>query len=357
MDDLDAIVRSEAGLQDLLENIDDLVVFATLEGRLIYVNRAWREKLGYTEGEVAGVSSYQIIHPSHEEDVRATNARLMSDEGLVRVERTLVAKDGRQIPVDGSLSCRFKEGKPWYVRAIFHDITERKRAEKMKDDLVSMASHELRNPLMAIRTALHLLNEELSPTKLERPIQVVGLAMRNCDRMVDLIKSYLDLANLEAGADLKESDLDVSEFIERVVELIQPLGLHAGITIAHEPVAGLRVRGDEDRLAQVLTNLVSNAVKFSKPGGTVRVWAEPSGGRVRIGISDEGDGIPESFRAKIFGKFAQAEGHARGGSGLGLAISKMIVEKHGGSIGFDSEVGKGTTFYFDLPRLLPPSTI
>ena len=351
MDELESIVKSEAGLRDLLESVDDLVAFATLEGRHIYVNRAWREKLGYSEDEVAKITSYQIIHPSHQDDVKETNARLMSGEGLVRVERILVAKDGRHFPVDGSLSCRFKDGKPWYVRAIFHDISERKHAEKMKDDLVSMASHELRNPLMAIRTALHLLNEEIAPTKLERPIQVVGLAMRNCDRMVDLIKAYLDLANLEAGAPLKERDVDVSEFIEGVVELIQPLGLHAGIEIRHEGAFGLRVKGDEDRLAQVLTNLVSNAVKFSKPGGTVRVWAAARDGSARIGVTDTGDGIPMEFRSKIFGKFAQAEGHARGGSGLGLAISKAIIEKHDGEIGFESEVGKGTTFYFDLRRV------
>ncbi|MBI5200739.1 MAG: PAS domain-containing sensor histidine kinase [Elusimicrobia bacterium] len=350
MDELESIVRSEAGLHDLLESIDDLVAFATLEGRLIYVNRAWREKLGYSESELQKITSYQIIHPSHQDDVKATNARLMSGEGIVRVERILVAKDGRHFPVEGSLSCRFKSGKPWYVRAIFHDITERKHAEKMKDDLVSMASHELRNPLMAIRTALHLLHEEISPTKLERPIQVVGLAMRNCDRMVDLIKAYLDLANLEAGAPLKERDLDVNEFIERVVELIQPIGIHAGIEIRHEGAFGLRVRGDEDRLAQVLTNLISNAVKFSKTGGMVRVWAVGRADRVRVGVTDSGDGIPLEFRSKIFGKFAQAEGHARGGSGLGLAISKAIVEKHGGEIGFDSEVGKGTTFHFELKR-------
>ncbi|MBI4346271.1 MAG: PAS domain-containing sensor histidine kinase [Elusimicrobia bacterium] len=351
MDELEAIVKSEAGLRDLLESIDDLVAFATLEGRLLYVNRAWREKLGYTEGEVAGLSSYDIIHPSQQSEVEATNAKLMASEQVVRVERLLVAKDGRQIPVDGSLSCRFKDGKPWYVRAIFHDITARKAAERMKDDLVSMASHELRNPLMAIRTALHLLNEELVPTKLERPVQVVGLAMRNCDRMVDLIKAYLDLANLEAGARLKESEVDVSGFIDRIVELNQPLGLHAGVDIRHESTPGAKVLGDEDRLAQVLTNLLSNAIKFSKPGGSVQVRSEFRDGHVRVTVSDQGDGIPESFRAKIFGKFAQAEGHARGGSGLGLAISKAIVEKHGGRIGFETALGQGTTFYFELPKL------
>lgn len=349
MDELEATVRSEAGLSDLLEHIDDLVAVATLEGRLIYVNRAWREKLGYSQDEVAGLSSYRIIDPVHEEDVRATNARLMAGEDVLRVERTLVAKDGRRYQVEGSLSCRFKDGKPWYVRAIFHDITARKQAERVKDELVSMASHELRNPLMAIRTSLVLLHEELPPSLPPRTQQIVDLATRNCDRMVELIKVYLDLARIEAGAAFDKQEVEVEDFIAGIVELNRPLGVHNGITIQHEARAGTRVIGDEDRLAQVLTNLLSNAVKFSKPGGSVRVWAEPKGGDVRVSVADQGDGIPEHFRGKIFGKFAQAEGHARGGSGLGLAISRTIVEKHGGRIGFETETGKGTTFYFELP--------
>jgi len=352
MDELDTIVRSEAGLRDLLESIDDLVCLATLEGRIIFVNRAWREKLGYTEEEIAAVDSYRMIHPHHKEDIKATNARLMAGEEILHVERTMVAKQGQEYEVEGSLSCRFKDGKPWYVRAIFHDITARKQAERMKDELISMASHELRNPLMAIRTSLQLLEEELSPKDpAGRPAQIVGLGIRNSDRMLDLINAYLDLAKMEAGSAFAEKELDVAAFVGRVIELNRPLGLRAGIEIREEhPAAGSRITGDEDRLAQVLTNLVSNAIKFSKPGGAVTVRSEPRDASVRVSVSDAGDGIPPEFRSKIFGKFAQAEGHKRGGSGLGLAISRTIVEKHGGRIGFDTELGKGTTFYFELPR-------
>lgn len=350
MDALEAIVRSEAGLLDLLETIDDLVALATLEGRLIYVNRAWRRMLGYSEDELSGISSYQIIHPRHQKDVEATNARLMAGEDLVRVERTLVAKDGRQFQVEGSISCRFKDGKPWYVRAIFHDITARKQAERMKDELISMASHELRNPLMAIRTSLQLLQEEL-PKDGSRPAQIVDLAVRNSDRMVDLVNAYLDLAKIEAGAPFTKRELDVGAFVAGVIELNEPLGVRAGVAIRREAGEAARVMGDEDRLTQVLTNLLSNAVKFSPKGGVVTVSIASRDGLVRVAVADRGDGIPEQFRAKIFGKFAQAEGHARGGSGLGLAISKTIVEQHGGTIGFQTETGHGTTFYFDLPRL------
>ncbi|MCX5787656.1 MAG: PAS domain-containing sensor histidine kinase [Elusimicrobia bacterium] len=352
MDELDTIVTSGTGLRDLLESIDDLVCLATLEGRILYVNRAWREKLGYSKEEIGAVNSYQMIHPHHKEDIQKTNARMMAGEELLHVERTMVSKTGQQYEVEGSLSCRFKDGKPWYVRAIFRDITARKQVERMKDELISMASHELRNPLMAIRTSLQLLQEEMSPADPKgRPAQIVELGLRNSDRMLDLINAYLDLAKIEAGAAFAQKEVDVAAFIAHVVELIRPLGLRSGIEIREEHAArGARVSGDEDRLAQVLTNLVSNAMKFSKPGGAVTVRSEQKEGAVRVSVVDQGSGIPEEFRHKIFGKFAQAEGHRRGGSGLGLAISKTIIEKHGGRIAFDSETGKGTTFYFELPR-------
>lgn len=338
-------------LEDLLENIDDLVALATIEGRMLYVNRAFRERLGYSEGEIEGMSSYQVIHPMHEGDVRAANAKLLAGEPLHNVERTLVAKDGRQFQVEGSISCRFKDGKPYYVRAIFHDITERKKTERMKDELIAIANHEMRSPLMAILTSLQLLREDLAsaPDKVRR---VFDLAVRNSERLLNLVNAYLDLAKLEAGgAPFRLETLEVSPWAERVLEINRPLGERAGVSLELvQGVPGARVEADADRLGQVLTNLLSNAIKFSKSGSAVRVSLARRGGRLRVSVSDEGPGIPEDFRGKIFGKFAQAEGQAKGGSGLGLAISQAIIERLGGTLGFETSLGRGTTFFFELPE-------
>ncbi|MDE2291962.1 MAG: PAS domain S-box protein [Elusimicrobia bacterium] len=351
--DLDGILTDGSALRDLLESIDDLVCLATIEGRILYVNRAWRQKLGFSEQEAAAASSYQMIHPLDMEDVARTNARLRAGEELLHVERRLVAKDGGEYEVEGSLSCRFKDGRPWYVRAIFRDVTARKQAERMKDELISMASHELRNPLMAIHTSMQIAQDHIQSVAPEsRTARLLDLGLRNADRMLDLINVYLDLAGIEAGAAFASTEVDAAAFAARVVELNRPLGLGAGVELRVEDAAGgARVLGDEARLAQVLTNLVSNAVKFSPPGGTVTVRVERGDGTARVSVIDRGSGIPTAFRGKVFGKFAQAEGRKRGGSGLGLAISKSIVERHGGRIGFETETGKGTTFFFELPRV------
>lgn len=351
MASLEDIGPNEARLEDLLENIDDLVALATLEGRILYVNRAWRERLGYAKGEIEALSSYRIIHSKHDADVQAANERLLRGETLHHVERILVAKDGRELEVEGSLNCRFKDGKPYYVRAIFHDVSERRRLERMKDELIAIASHEMRNPLMAILNSLEVLQDELPPGE-SRGRRMADAALRSSKRLLDIINAYLDLAKVESGGvpfDLRE--IEVMPWVQRVLEINRPLGLRDGIALELESgPAGATVLADEDRLTQALTNLLSNAVKFSKPGGSVRVSVSLAEGRVRVAVKDTGPGIPEAFRQKVFGKFEQAHGHAKGGSGLGLAISKTIIERMAGTIGFKTEDGKGTTFFFDLPR-------
>lgn len=338
-------------LEDLLESIDDMVALATLEGRLLYVNRAWRETLGYAPEELDSISAYDVLHPEHRQEVQATNEKLLAGEAARGVRRTLIAKDGRSFRVEGSISLRFEDGRPSYVRAIFRDITEREKAEQMKDELLSIANHEMRSPLMAILTSLDLLRQDLKDLP-ERTQRFLDLASGNSQRLLDLVNGYLDLDKLAAGGSpLSVRPLDLGALVERALELNRPLGERSGVTLSQvRREADLIVDGDPDRLVQVVTNLVSNAVKFSKPGGRVRVSVERRAGRARVAVADEGDGVPEDVRGKIFGKFQQAAVHRRKGTGLGLAISKTIVEQLGGTIGFETETGKGTTFWFELPE-------
>ncbi|MDE2142285.1 MAG: PAS domain S-box protein [Elusimicrobia bacterium] len=349
----DLIGRNEASLEDLLENIDDIVVLATLDGgRILYANRAWREKLGYDEADIARMNAHDILHPQHRAEVKANDAKLLAGETLRNVERTFVAKDGRLLHVDGCVSFRFKDGKPWYARAIFHDITERKRAEALRGELLDIANHEMRSPLMVILMSLELIERDAAALP-EQARKMARTALSNSQRMLHLVNSYLDISKLESGgAPMKRKPLDLSALIERALESNRPLGARGGVTLEPGELASdARVDGDAERLMQVLTNLISNAVKFSKSGNAVVVSLSRRGDRWRVGVTDRGPGIPADFRPHVFGKFAQAEGHLKGGSGLGLAISKAIVERHGGAIGFDTSDGAGTTFHFDLPAL------
>jgi len=209
----------------------------------------------------------------------------------------------------------------------------------------------MRSPLMAIMMSLELVEHDAGALT-ESGRRMVRTALNNSQRMLDLVNAYLDMSKLEAGgAPLRPTPLELSALVERALEANRPLGARAGVAFETDALTPARVNADGERLMQVLTNLLSNAVKFSKSGDIVRVSVTRSGGRVRVGVADRGPGIPAEFRPRIFGKFAQADGHAKGGTGLGLAISKAIVEKHGGTVGFETADGAGTTFFFELPEL------
>ena len=248
-------------------------------------------------------------------------------------------------------------GSRTFVNAVFRNVTARKAIERLKDEFVSTVNHELRTPVTSILGSLKLVQGGVGGSVPEAAGQLVDIALHNGERLLSLVNELLDLARLEAGA--LEDDhvpLDLGAVVARAVEANRGFGARFGVTLALALEAhDVRVRGHAGRLEQVVTNLVSNAVKHSPSPGEVGVRVSLTAeGRARVAVVDRGPGIPAAFRAHIFEKFATTaagDGRKRPGTGLGLAIARRIVEAHGGRIGFDSEVAVGTTFYFEVPPL------
>ena len=185
---------------------------------------------------------------------------------------------------------------------------------------------------------------------------MLEIALRNCERLILLIGDILDMEKIEAGkVDYDMGTVDVRVLVADALEANKGYGEQYGVTIIFDaPEVGMDflVEGDDARLMQVLSNLISNAAKFSPKGADIKISVVRKEEMVRISVSDQGPGIPVRSQSQIFQKFFQADGSStreKGGTGLGLSISKAIVEHHNGSIDFDTKVGKGTTFYFDLP--------
>jgi signal transduction histidine kinase len=231
------------------------------------------------------------------------------------------------------------------------ELLEQKRMETLKNDFISVISHEVRTPLTSIHGALNLLKSGLGGELNSQGQRLLDAAYRNSQRLVRLVNDLLDLQRIESGTmTFNLRPVDLRSLLEQAIEASQA---HAGqlgikLTLQGTP-AGTRVRVDSDRMMQVMTNLLSNAAKFSPRGETVVVEASRHTGAVRVGVTDHGPGVPEEFYGRIFQKFAQAGPSDRGGSGLGLSITKAIVEHMSGRVGFESEPGR-TTFYFDLPE-------
>jgi signal transduction histidine kinase len=227
---------------------------------------------------------------------------------------------------------------------------ELRESERMKTELVNIVSHELRTPLASVLgfTAL-LLKREFDPATRRHYLGIVDAQAR---RLAALLEDFLDVQRIEhEGVELAAERVDVAGLLHEQAQLYAAQSPKHRVEL-DVPERPLTVRADPNRLAQVVGNLLSNAIKYSPEGGRVQVHAERSGAGVRIAVRDEGLGIPEDQQSRIFTKFFRGDAGATGitGTGLGLAVSREIVEAHGGSIGFDSDPGEGTTFWLELPQ-------
>lgn len=248
---------------------------------------------------------------------------------------------------------RHQEETHWLLQVL--DISERTRLDQLKNEFVSVVSHELRTPLTSIMGSLKLLESgqlQQNPASSEKILQI---AVQNSERLARLINDLLDMDKLIAGKiefELKECDL--LPLIEKTLESFRPYALQHQVSYKLlAPDESLFVRVDTLRLQQVITNLLSNAAKFSPPNSEIIIAVTSEPQQVRIQIQDQGEGIAEEDQQKLFKKFSQIDSSStrhKGGSGLGLAISKELIERMGGHIGVNSSLGAGSCFYVTLPR-------
>ena len=238
-------------------------------------------------------------------------------------------------------------------------VVERKETERAKNQFVSTVSHELRTPLTSIRGSLGLILGGAVGPLADQSRGMLDLALNNTERLIALVNDVLNMEKIRSGGmEFRFEPVQMTGLVERTINENQGYAETCQVTfVLTEADPEITVWGDGDRLAQVFANLLSNAAKFSPQGGTVSVSVTPRDGMIRAAVADHGPGIPEDFRGRIFEQFTQADSsdsRGKGGTGLGLSISKAIVEKHGGEIGFETAMGIGTTFYFDLPTWADP---
>ncbi|MBD2018885.1 response regulator, partial [Leptolyngbya sp. FACHB-36] len=244
------------------------------------------------------------------------------------------------------------------VLAIVRDISDRKKVDRLKNEFVSTVSHELRTPLTSIRGSLGLLLGGIAGDIPAEATELISIGYKNSERLILLINDILDIEKIESGKmnfSLKPTEL--MPLVEQAIEATRAYAEQLNVTLElTHTQPGAIVNVDGERLIQVLTNLLSNAAKFSPVNHQVRVAVTRYSGFLRVSVHDQGSGIPEEFRDRIFQKFAQADSsdsRQKGGTGLGLSIAKAIMERLGGQLSFDSDSSSGTTFYCDLPEWLP----
>lgn len=268
-------------------------------------------------------------------------------------ESTYVRKDGTRFPVSLSVTALRGGGNDLagYLM-IATDLSEQRAIEKMKDEFVSVVSHELRTPLTSIKGALGLLAGGVTGVLPPKAAEMAQVALSNADRLSRLVDDILDLQRIESGRITMEKQLcNVADLMKESAESVRVVAEGEGVTIAPVPLSA-PIRVDPGRIVQALVNLLGNAIKFSQRGGRVEFGAERTGSSVVFSVKDEGRGIPRDKLESIFERFEQvdaSDAREKGGTGLGLAIVRSIVQQHGGRVWAESELGRGSTFYVQLP--------
>lgn len=358
-----ALQLSEERLSLALKGSNDGFWDLNLEAGTFYASpRAWH-MLGYRPGELSSDLKLweRVLKAEDVPEARARLARtLLSAVDHFTSELRFQHKDGHIVPmlVRGYIQ-RDRDGQALRLSGTGMDLTEHKRIEQMKDEFVSTVSHELRTPLTSISGALGLITGGALgpiPPKMQ---QMLEIAHRNSLRLGHLINDLLDMEKMAAGKmsfDMREHALP--GLLEEALASNQAFAAHLGVNCVLRTPPPAHVWVDALRLQQVLGNFMSNAIKYTPEGGSVTLHCSIHEDRVRISVSDQGPGISEDFKSRIFEKFAQADAsdsRQKGGSGLGLAIAKEFIERMGGSIGFDSSPDKGTTFWCELQIIEAPS--
>ncbi|MBI4523142.1 MAG: PAS domain S-box protein [Deltaproteobacteria bacterium] len=359
--------KSKAYIENLVENAGDAIISTDMEHRILTWNRAAEVIFGYAKEEAIG-QSLAILLPSGQLKELVELAEKVQIAGVLHnLEVRRKRKGNSVIDVGLAVSPIFDQDQT--IAGFLHlakDITEKKRFEKrlkeldkMKSDFVSNVSHELRTPLTAIKGSVdNMLDGIIGPLN-EKQVRYLVRIKSNVDRLARLINDLLDLSRIEAGKiDLNPTYLPLLSLIQEAAESIRPIAAEKLISIETVyPDAGVKAWADRDKVIQVVTNLIGNAVKFAPAHSEVTVRFEPDGDEwVRISIADMGPGIPPGEADNVFDKFyqvAQVNRQKVRGTGLGLAICKALVEMHGGKIWVESDVGHGSSFSFTLPARQP----
>lgn len=344
--------QAEAHSRALLDALhDEVYMFSPGDLRLLYLNRHARAFQGWTEDEYRTKSLCDTDDMFDEGEFRARVQPLLN--GDIEVLTYESAHRGRPVEINLQLEGSY-DGKAYFL-AVVRDITQRKEVEAARTAFVATVSHELRSPLTSVMGALKLITAGAFGALPEKPSALLDVALRNVDRVVLMINDLLDLEKLDAGKmEIELEPTDLSAVVQEAIDGNTAYAEELGVSITSEGLDRPWIfDGNHQRMIQVLNNLLSNAAKFSRPGGVVEVELRERGDSLQLLVKDSGLGIPKEAQGNVFERFAQAGSKDQGrrrGTGLGLSIAKAIVEHHGGVIRFTSEVGVGTTFWIDLPK-------
>jgi NtrC-family two-component system sensor histidine kinase KinB len=349
------LVSEQQKSDAILRSLDDGVVVLDETNVVSAINLAASRLLGVSPGDAVGKHFLEVHRGERLFELvkRVPDGKTprAPSEDVVPLDGT--DGDARYCSVSVTTIAPTRGGEPGKV-LLLRDVTRFEQLDRLKSDFVSTASHELRGPLTSVAMSVSLLRESAGPRLDPKEQNLVAAAEEDLARLRALVNDLLDLSRIESGrVELSFVPMSPTAIIERIVEIFEPQAREAGIEMRSTFPAELpEVRVDATKITWVLSNLVSNALRYTRDGGFIAIAAAPAGRHVHVSVEDSGVGIPPEVQGRVFDKFVRVgPDKAEGGTGLGLAICKEIVRAHGGTIWVESEPGKGSTFTFTIPTV------
>ncbi|MEZ0327336.1 MAG: ATP-binding protein [Fimbriimonas sp.] len=346
------VIEEREELLQTFESLSAGLMLVSPEGRLLQINASARSIFNLS-AEAIGKQVNDVIK---NEDLHKVLDISGSGENEGQKGEMLIMRGGSErIYEVQSAEVRNEEGKSIGVVAIMSDVTDIRNIDKMKSSFVAMASHELRTPLTAIKGFVRTLLDGEEYYGAEERHEFHTIIDQECDRLRRLIDDLLNTARIEAGESLKPNytEFELTPLLEKSVMIQRQASNKHNVQLVVENALPEKIVGDEDKLDQILTNLLNNAIKYSPNGGDVVVKARADGNELLVGVSDQGLGIPKEHLTKVFEKFHRVNNDDNRkiyGTGLGLYLVHHLVEQvHMGKIWAESEVGVGSTFWFKIP--------
>lgn len=348
------VVLEKNKLEMILHQMGDGVITLDAEGRITTFNEASERITGLSADDILGLACEEVFEEGKGSLSFCLPKNFHSEEVDFKRQGPLFTPDGQERHVSSTYSfVRSQDGKPLGWVVVMRDITEEKKQEQIKNDFVSVVSHDLRTPLTAIKgyaATLLRYQDRLDEAKRNESLRAINSEM---DRFARLLDNLLDLSRVEAGRlNIYPLPFNLEDMTYRVVEVFKISAPKHDFSFVF-PGSFPKAYGDPDQVEQVLNNLISNAIKYSPTGGTIGIRGTAGNGDVVLSISDQGMGIPKDQTQKIFERFHRVESKATrsvSGTGLGLYISKNLIEAQGGKLWVESELGKGSVFSFSLPK-------
>ncbi len=350
------LLRAQQTAQAAIDSLPDPVLALGLDGRVLNAN--------------AVAERWLPLRPDEQGRVSLDGLATELQAAVLRVVKHVLGGHGPYVPQNFQEAVRVStpdgdrvlmaRGSPLYgesedvraVTVVLQDITRMQRFDELKNDLVSTVAHEFRTPLTSLHMAIHLCLDETVGSVNEKQADLLYAARHDCERLQNLVNDLLDLSRIQSGrVEMKPQVVSVGSLLAAVLEQHGAVAAEAGIELVRvsTTIGDERVAADPERIPIVLTNFIVNAVRHTPRGGTIELRWRADDGKVRFEVADTGEGIPPDYVSRVFDRFCRVPGAKRGGVGLGLSIAREIVVAHGGEIGAESVVGKGSTFWFTLP--------